>query len=57
MKISYMADPPQSRSTPLYHALVAVRELPSCESVALVHPDEAEYVAETLNHFMGTPIL
>ncbi len=52
-KVSYMADPPQRRSTPEYHAHIAVRELPSCEVVCLAHPDDAEQYADTLNHFMG----
>lgn len=53
MKISYMADPPQSRSTPLYHAHVAIRELPSCEIICTEHPDNAQHIVDTLNHFIG----
>lgn len=50
----FMADPPCRRSAPEYHALVAIRELPSCEAVALTHPDHADGVAEELNKFLET---
>lgn len=48
-----MADPPNRRSSPEYHAHVAVRELPSCEVITLAHPEDAQHYAETLNYFIG----
>lgn len=48
--VTFMADPPCRRTTPDYHAFVAVRELPSCDVVALAHPEEAERIASQLNH-------
>jgi hypothetical protein len=45
----YMADPPQSRSTPLYHAHVCVRRLPDLKVVAIDHPEECERIAARMN--------
>lgn len=49
----FMADPPTRRSTPDYHAHVAVRELPSLDVITIAHPDEAERIAAQLNHQLG----
>lgn len=51
-KIFYMGNPPNRRSSPEYHSFVAVKELPSCETIVLAHPEEVDEIAETLNHFL-----
>lgn len=50
MKPFYMANPPQSRTTPSYHAHVNIVRLPDCVPVACLHPEDAEVLARKLNN-------